>query len=231
MESINGLMAFGLTRQESIIYIEMLSHKEMTGYEAAKLTGISRSNAYTTLAGLVDKGAAYAIEGAPTKYTAVPAKEFCDNKLLMLGKLKDELLEQLPKACCDTEGYITIEGYENIVNKVTHMLEDAKERIYVSAAGPELELMRNTLRAVLLKNIKVVLITDEPFVMDGAIIYYSQKKPKQIGLIVDSMTVLTGELKEQGGSSCLFSGKKNLVDLFKNSLKNEIELIKLTHSI
>ena len=59
MEFIDIVLEFGLTRQEATLYEAMLLHGELTGYEAAKLTGISRSNTYNALAGLVEKGAAH----------------------------------------------------------------------------------------------------------------------------------------------------------------------------
>lgn len=63
---------------------------------------------------------------------------------------------------------------------------------------------------------------------DGYIIISGQRhmQPGRIGLIVDSKVVLTGEIG--GSNSCLYSKKKNLVHLFKTSLKNEIKLIAVT---
>lgn len=75
------LMEFGLTRQEATVYLALVVSGTQTGYEVAKQTGISRSNAYNALAGLVDKGAAYPEEGAATRYTAVEVSEFCENKI------------------------------------------------------------------------------------------------------------------------------------------------------
>ena len=59
MEHIDALTQYGLTRQEANLYLLLLSEGSLTGYEASKQTGISRSNTYSGLAGLVDKGAAY----------------------------------------------------------------------------------------------------------------------------------------------------------------------------
>ena len=42
------LMEFGLTRQEASIYQCLLTEGKVTGYEVAKQTGISRSNAYNS---------------------------------------------------------------------------------------------------------------------------------------------------------------------------------------
>ena len=46
MSFIEKLMVFGLTRQEASIYLCLYRNGILTGYEAAKLTGISRSNVY-----------------------------------------------------------------------------------------------------------------------------------------------------------------------------------------
>ena len=49
------LMEFGLTRQEATIYQCLLGEGKMSGYEVAKQTGISRSNAYNSLASMTEK--------------------------------------------------------------------------------------------------------------------------------------------------------------------------------
>ena len=55
---------------------------KVTGYEVAKQTGISRSNAYNSLASMTEKGAAYLVEEASTrKYVPVPLNEFCKNRI------------------------------------------------------------------------------------------------------------------------------------------------------
>ena len=76
MEITERLMHFNLTRQEATLYLLLLKAGRLTGYEAAKQTGISRSNTYTALAGLVEKGAAYIMEeGKVTRYTPVAPEE------------------------------------------------------------------------------------------------------------------------------------------------------------
>ena len=53
---VEYLLHFGLTRQEALIYVELLVKGKQTGYEIAKETGISRSNVYSVLAALAEKG-------------------------------------------------------------------------------------------------------------------------------------------------------------------------------
>lgn len=228
MELIEGLTHFNLTKQEATLYVLLLKEGCLTGYEAAKQTGISRSNTYTALAGLVDKGAAYVLEeGKVTRYTPVPPEEFCTNKIDRLQEFKKKILNQLPALKSDAEGYITIKGELEIINKLKNTVRQAEARIYVSANKRVMELLKSELMDALDRGLKVVIISDEQFTLPQAICYGTEKQNEQIRLIADSQTVVTGDLEDEENSTCLYSCKRNLVDLFKDALKNEIKLIEL----
>ncbi|MBQ7318185.1 MAG: TrmB family transcriptional regulator, partial [Phascolarctobacterium sp.] len=219
---------FNLTKQEATLYVLLLKEGYLTGYEAAKQTGISRSNTYTALAGLVDKGAAYVLEeGKVTRYTPVPPEEFCTNKIDRLQEIKKKILNQLPALKSDAEGYITIKGELEIINKLKNTVRQAEARIYVSANKRVMELLKSELMDALDRGLKVVIISDEQFTLPQAICYGTEKQNEQIRLIADSQTVVTGDLEDEENSTCLYSCKRNLVDLFKDALKNEIKLIEL----
>lgn len=227
MDIMENLMRFGLTRQESTLYVQLLTEGAMTGYEAAKATGISRSNAYTSLAGLVDKGAAYIMDGTPTKYVPVPAVEFLEKKISALQMTKDWLVSCLPEATGGEEGYITIKGAENICHKIESLIKSAMQRIYITGESTLIQPFMGILKMRASQGIKVVIISDVPIKDTGLISYVARRAPGQIGIITDSEAVLTGDISNTGAASCLYSRKKNLVDLFKRSLSNEIMLIEL----
>ena len=112
------LTEFGLTRQEAAIYECLLTEGKTTGYEVAKQIGISRSNAYGSLASMTEKGAAYLVEeGSTRKYVPVPLEEFCRNCIRRLESSRQWLLLHKPSEKPHVEGYITIEGAENVLNK------------------------------------------------------------------------------------------------------------------
>ncbi len=229
MNLIELLTYFNLTRQEATIYITLTINGSMTGYEVAKETGISRSNVYTTLASLVEKGAAYLIEDTAKHYTPVSIDEFCSNKIRQMQDIKGELINNMPERQQEGEGYITIKGRNNILDKIKNMINNAKERIYISLSGDTLNAVLPYLNKAVSNGLKVVVITKKPFKLTGSVVYYSEKKQNQIRLIVDSIKVLTGEIIDENNSTCLYSKKQNLVNLFKESLKNEIKLIELTN--
>ena len=120
---IDQLMNFGLTRQEASIYQCMLTEGKITGYEVAKQIGISRSNAYNSLASMTDKGAVYQVtEGTTKKFIPVALDEFCKNNIRKLEESRKWLLSHAPSEKTEDEGYITIEGRIHILDKMKNLL-------------------------------------------------------------------------------------------------------------
>ncbi len=220
--NIYKLSLFGLTRQEAVIYITLLSNNYMTGYEIAKLTGISKSNTYSSLTSLVSKGAAHIATEEATKYLAVGIEEFCRNRIKVLEEAKKEL-SGIAFTNSNAEGYITINGKQNIYNKLRTMLSETQQRVYLSLNTELLMRFETELKELLDRKVKVVIITDKKLELPGAIIYYSDRIDDKIRVIVDSMEVLSG-LPEK---NCLYSKNENLFTIFKDMLTNEIELLKL----
>ncbi len=225
------LVQLGLTRQEANIYLCLLQNKDLSGYEVSKITGISRSNVYGALASLVEKGAAYLLEGETNKYTAVMIEEFCENRIRRLKELKQELSAQIPQIRDSSEGYITISSHRHITDKIYNMLEHVEYRVYLSMPTVYLEQFRRHLEQLSADGKKVVLLVSElpPTEIKGSIVYQTDRQcDGQLRLIVDSSFVLTGEMTGSVTDSCLYCGQKNFVDVFKDSLRNEIKLIQLT---
>lgn len=237
-ELINYLVSFGLTGQESSIYLRLVRSGTSNGYELAKNMGISRSNVYKALEGLAEKGAAYVSEGASRKYTAVEVGEFCQNKINSLIRKQEYLVAHMPKEKEEFEGYITISGDENITDKIRNMLVKAGKRVYLSMSAPLLLQFQKELQALMERNIKVVVMTafsknmaERPQFLSGKAkgikVYITSDKKNQIGIITDSRYVLSGELGKGRDSTCLYSGQSNFVQVFKESMKNEIRLLEL----
>ena len=136
------LMEFGLTRQEATIYLNLMERGMQTGYEVSKQTGISRSNVYRALAGLVEKGAAYTSEENATKYMGIDVEEFCSNKIRRMEQYKEILAVNMPKEHEEAEGYLTVSGDEQIQHK---MLTNAIEKAQMKIEGNNFGIRKNLL--------------------------------------------------------------------------------------
>lgn len=221
---IDALIDFGLTRQEASIYIALLNHGEMTGYEVAKDTGISRSNVYAALTALTEKGAAYLVEGEATKYRPVETKRFTGNRIRELSDTAQWLEKHSPRKVISADGYITITGAKNIRNKIFEMLEKTNLRLYIMAPAIILREFDSELKRLVGEGKKVVILT-EKYSLEGAIIYNTKPDEGQLRFITDSAYVLTGELTDDEHDTCLYSGQRNLVSVMKEALKNQITLL------
>lgn len=220
------LKSFGLTGQEASIYEALLINGEMTGYEVAKETGISRSYVYGAMSALVDKGAAYQIEGESTKYVAVDMEQFCENTLHDLRDKAEYLKKHAPKRREVTDGYVTIAGKQHIHNKVHDMLSKCEKRFYFMAPSEILGEFEDQISELTKKGLKVVLLTDSCYIKD-TICYETKTEPYQIRLITDSKYVLTGTYGEGESDACLYSAQPNLVAVMKEALGNRISLIEI----
>ncbi len=222
---VERLMEFALTRQEAGIYECLLREGKITGYEVAKQLGISRSNAYNSLASMTEKGAACLVEeGTTRKYAPVPLDEFCKNRIRRLENHTRWLKEHLPEEKTFVEGYITIEGAEHILDKIRNLLLKTQERVYLSCTSNYLLLFLDECETLTRARKKVVVITDQPVRFGNAKVYVGSDRGMQIGVIADSKYVLTGEYGEGSMNTCLYSGQKNFVELFKRALANEMKL-------
>lgn len=223
-EFIENLKSFGLTGQESVIYTALVEHGAMTGYEVAKETGISRSNVYSSLAGLVDKGAAYVCEGETAKYISEDIKIFTESTIAELKKKAEDLEKNAPKQAVKNAEYITISGAKRIRNKIGSMLDKCRLRVYVMAETTILETFRPQLEACISQGRKVVVLS-EGFEIEGAYLYHTVPEAGQIRLITDSSEVFTGTFEGKESDTCLYSTQQNLVAVMKEALGNKISLI------
>ena len=88
-------------------------------------------------------------------------------------------------------------------------------------------MFREYLEKMVSEGKKVVIITNEPFDLQGATVYLTECKKEQIRLITDSKDVLTGAITNRYEATSLYSSNNNLVEVFKDALANEIQLLKM----
>ncbi len=227
MDIAEALIKTGLTGQEAQLYLALCRQGSLTGYEAAKASGVSRSNAYLALSGLVEKGGAWKVEGEPVAYLPVPPPEYLAKVRRSFDEILALLESGLPGPADAPAPFITVSGREAVIAKARFLIDNAALRLYLSLAAPELAALKDELGRACGRGIKTVIITDGDFNLEGAIVHRRGKKPDQLRLIVDGEQVLAGTLSG-AEAGCVFSRNAALVQLIKDSLINELELIRLS---
>lgn len=229
MDLIKALNKAGFTGQEALIYLTLGQHGELSGYEAAKIAGISRSNAYSALSSLVEKGGAFVIEGKTKKYTATPKEELLQNIRRSFEANMSYLQENLKFESLSDDPYFTVRGYDAIVDKVKNMILLASQRVYISGCQQDLLLFQKELAYSVDKGLKVVLICDKSQDIPHTKHYHGSTSKDGFKIIVDTSEVLTGKTGLQ--DQALYSKNKTLTHFIREALINEIELIKINNNL
>ncbi|PKM51794.1 MAG: TrmB family transcriptional regulator [Firmicutes bacterium HGW-Firmicutes-7] len=217
---LTALKKIGFTQQEAIIYIHLCKNGEITGYEAAKLSGISRSNAYAALSSLVDKGYAYVIEGTSSKYIAVPKEELIKNAERDFQDNINIIRENLAFTSANQEPYVTITGENHIVSKLKNIIEASEKRIYISCDNEILNQLADELNITIANKLKVVILAPSDLTDASEHIYYATAPPESLKLIADTTEVMAGNFKQ-----CLYSKNSTLLSLIRESFIHEIAVI------
>ena len=105
------------------------------------------------------------------------------------------------------------------------MLSKCEKRLYIQADYCFLSDYKQELERLSAEGKKVVILTDADLSIKDAIVYKTAEVSGQIRFITDSSYVLTGDITGSEYDTCLFSAKRNLVEVVKESLRNRIYMI------
>ena len=102
-----------------------------------------------------------------------------DQKKELFSRMEEEKRWLSVNLACEKteeEGYITIEGEEHIRDKIQNLMEKAEERVYLSCSRACLDGLGNELGMLVKEGRKLVLITDAPYHLQGALVYVTEEK-------------------------------------------------------
>lgn len=226
MDFNNTLHKLGFTPIEATVFITLCKHGALSGYEVAKLTGISRSNIYAALYSLQEKGKCHVSEGETAKYIAISKEELLLSTKRELIKTLSEIEQLYPSPIETHEPYVTIRGYDNVLNKIKNSILLCKSHLYLLCSSSCIDLLRDELLTIS-SNRRITIICETNIYLNEQIIVYNrQKDPKGIHLIIDTNSVITGDLEKEH-AQCLFSKNDSLVRLMRESFVTELDMIAL----
>ncbi len=143
---IGKLEKIGFSKNESIVYCNLLRNQCFTATEIAKISNIGRSRVYEILASLVSKGVVFERQGKVRKYEAInPENAFTSiidsekKRIEMMSKLKDELIPYFQNKKEDPSPLDFIEVYstgKTIFNRYEELEYASQEFVYSFCKAP-----------------------------------------------------------------------------------------------
>jgi DNA-binding MarR family transcriptional regulator len=139
MDSIERLQQLGFNGSEARVYVTLLQHGPLSGYELAKVSGVPRANVYSVLQKLEGRGAVTRLDKrAGTRYAPVAFTELLEK----LRQRFEQALEQTGQALTAVAPNIQpapitqFDGYDNLVDTGGQILRGTRQRLML-AIWPE----------------------------------------------------------------------------------------------
>jgi len=140
-ELINGLKAFNLTDYEAKAYIALASLGTASVTEVSQICDVPRSNLYSVLESLNEKGFVDVQRGRPVLFKAVnPEKALDDAEKELIEKVK-KAKDSVVKKIKNFKGKETdivpaliwgIKGYSNVLAKIHEMVKKSRTEIMIN---------------------------------------------------------------------------------------------------
>lgn len=159
--AIADLQALGYTEYEARVYVALLAHPGVSGYELARHSGVPRAKVYEVLEGLAAKGAALSAEVdgrrlfRPLPYRVLLARHRAEGEA-RLARLERELAPA-GAGGADLDCY-TLTDAAAVTARLWAQLEGAQRHLFVSLWAEEAANLGPPLEAARARGVEVYLV-------------------------------------------------------------------------
>jgi HTH-type transcriptional regulator, sugar sensing transcriptional regulator len=156
----DALQQLGFTDYEARTYLALIDASPATAYEVANATSLPRANVYTVLRALEAKGAIQPVSEEPLRYAPVNPEEFFARVEKSTAELCRHVVKQMErKAPSQNDVYVRVaRGRRQVVAKISDLLAQARNEVWIKAAPQLLEPVLAQVREVADRGVKVKLI-------------------------------------------------------------------------
>ncbi|MBD8499909.1 TrmB family transcriptional regulator [Paenibacillus arenosi] len=153
---IQQLRDVGFTELESKLLILLSEQGSMTGYEAAKKLGISRSNVYAALQRLVDQSFVLHAVGEPSHYAAIEPAQLTKTIAERMQASLRFVEEHMPSPKQELSFFYSIEGDKVVAEKIGQVIAAAEIEIIVEMTSRDGMLVQHALQQAENRGVKVL---------------------------------------------------------------------------
>jgi len=157
-ELINGLKAFNLTDYEAKAYIALASLGTASVTEVSQICNVPRSNLYSVLESLNEKGFVDVQKGRPVIFKAVSPEEALEDAERELSERTKKAKESVIGKLKDFKGKETsivpaliwgIKGYSNVLAKIQEIIRKSRSEVMINV--PDVSIFDDKIYAELQK--------------------------------------------------------------------------------
>lgn len=191
------LTPFGFTPTESLVYEVLLQDGPGTGYAIARAAGLARANAYSSLEGLVSKGAARVELGRPKQYRP-------ETPATLIARISNNYGHALDRLSSDLDGIsqaesptiVEIDSSRTVLQLITHDVTRANSSVDLLVPPDAYPLLAPALRRPISAGVRVGLWSSGPVSLDFSEVRVLAQEPSWPGMpiisVVDGSSAIIG---------------------------------------
>ena len=236
-EIIEQLEKLYFTKLEAKIYLTLVEHGELSGYQIAKQIDMTRPSVYNTLLHMYEKGMVLQSVENKTNYLA-------QNPKVLLQKLRYEYEKNVKNVMDSIDVYLeggkeerllSFQGFETVMFKAKEWLSKAKKEAYLNMDFP-IQLLKKELHEALEKGVRIILFSFYELDMEGLPIEFythGRKLKTSMGgtrfmMVVDGAEVLIANgNKERGTWNGHVTNNELMISIVSEHIHNDIYLLRL----
>lgn len=174
-EIIEKLKELGLNEYQSKVYLALLKKHPATGYEISRLANIPQSRTYDTLKALETMHIAISSSSKPITYTPIKPKELTKRYKRKIDSTINFLDKKLPDVKEEnyTEPILNITGRTKILDKVTEIIKNSRQNIYVALWSQDFKYIEQDLLDAYMRGLDIKIVKFDNFVCNfGSVFEY-----------------------------------------------------------
>ncbi|MGD0034824.1 helix-turn-helix domain-containing protein [Paenibacillus illinoisensis] len=230
---LHHLNHLGFTEMESKIMVELARQGSASGYEVAKRLGVSRSNVYSTLQRLSQRGFLRCSAGEPAKYSVLKPEEMTQMISAQMRASLDYVQSSMPQHEPEKPAFYNIEGDKNVFDNLSRELAEARHEIVVDIWREEAELLHDLLKKAEDRGVRLLWscdggegILDQPAPWPGHPLY-GKGNGRKFSIVVDRRWCMLGMRGESCATQAVVTEHPVMTGLLLNHFAQELVLYEL----
>ena len=209
---IEKLKEIGFNTYEAKVYVALLKKHPATGYEVTKLANIPQARTYDTLKALEEKNVVASTNTKPTTYTPIKPKQLLSSYQKKMNSTINYLEKHLPEVKENyNEPIVTITGQQNIREKITELIQNAKREIYLEIWSQDYKIFEQDLLDAYNRNVEIRIVGYDNFSSRFGMVF-EHAFAKDIEMSLGGRMIIIAADENEGIVGKISSIKNNLAD-------------------
>ena len=241
---VEKLKEIGFNSYEAKVYIALLKKFPATGYEVSKLANIPQARTYDTLKVLEQKNVVATSNTKPVSYTPIKPKQLLSTYQKKMNSTLNYLEKHLPEVKESyNEPIITINGKQNIYNKVLEVIQNAKKEIYLEIWSQDFKVFEQELLNAYNRNVEIRIVGYDNFSSRFGLVFehaFARDIEMSLGgrmiiIAADDSEGITGKISSLKDNleapNIIWTQNKSIVFIIKEFIVHDMYLIDVEENL